>query len=61
MALAAVLLAGHAASAETPLPPRGTRSVVDAAGIIPDQTEAAMEALHQELWQKAKVAIVVVT
>ena len=57
-----LLLAAGVVGAETPLPrPAQGRSVYDVGEVIPPETEAAMEALHAELRQKANVAIVVVT
>src|SRR5690606_11597599 len=45
----------------TPLPARTDRSVYDQAGVIDAGDEQRLEALHRELWQKAGVAIVVLT
>jgi hypothetical protein len=53
--------AASTAWARTALPERGDRSVHDAAGVIDDGVEQKMEMLHTELWQKARVAIVIVT
>lgn len=49
------------ARAQTPVPPRADRSVYDVAGVIDPGDESAMEAVNRELWQKAGVAIVVLT
>lgn len=50
-----------AARAQTPLPARNPdRSVYDVAGVIEDAQQAAMEALHVELFRKTGVAIVTV-
>lgn len=50
-----------AALALTPLPARDPdRSVYDVAGVISDAHEAAMEAMHAELYRKTGVAIVTI-
>src|SRR4051812_2135739 len=59
--LAAIVLAAPAAHALTPLPARGDTSVHDAANVIDDATEAKLEALDTELWQKTGVAQIIVT
>jgi len=60
-AVAAVALTPLAA-AETPLPPRDpAHSVYDAAGVLDDADELAMEQRAAELFQKAGVAVVVIT
>ncbi|HXU11878.1 MAG TPA: TPM domain-containing protein [Candidatus Binatia bacterium] len=47
--------------ARFPLPPHGDRSVHDLAGVLDPATETTMERRHTELFQKTRVAIVVVT
>jgi hypothetical protein len=57
-----VLLAGATrAWAVTPLPDRGDHSVYDAANVIDDARERALEAINSELVQRAGVAVVVIT
>lgn len=59
-----VLVVGIAVStaqAQTPLPSRQDRAVYDLAGVIEPGHESAIEAVNRELWQKAQVAIVVLT
>lgn len=55
------ILAHGAAHAVTPLPQRGDHSVYDTANVIDDSREAQIEALDRELFDKAGVAIVVLT
>jgi uncharacterized protein len=60
-ALALLVAMAGAALALTPLPPRDSdRSVYDVAGVIGDAHEAAMEAMHAELYRKTGVAIVTI-
>lgn len=63
LVIAGIVLAAASATAHavTPLPARGDHSVYDAAGVLDAATEAQIEALDNELFQKAGVAIVVVT
>lgn len=49
------------ASAATPLPARTDHSVYDAANVIDDVREQQLEAINRELFDRAGVAIVVVT
>src|SRR5262245_9879776 len=55
------LLGTGVAGAATPLPPIGDHSVYDAANVIDDDVEQRMELLNRELFDKAQVAIVVLT
>jgi len=58
----AVLVAGaSAAAAKTPLPERADHSVYDAAGVIDDARERSIEALNRQLFERAGVAVVLVT
>ena len=57
-----LLLAASAyAWARLPLPPHGDRSVHDLAGVLDPGSVTKMERRHAELFQKARVAIVVIT
>lgn len=47
--------------AQTPLPPRGDTSVHDAADVLSVAQEAELERLNRELFDKTRVAIVVLT
>lgn len=49
------------ATAATPLPPRGDRSVHDTADLIEPADEATLETINRELFAKTGVAIVVIT
>lgn len=49
------------AFAQTPLPPRGDKSVHDAADVLSIAEEAELERLNRELFDKTRVAIVVLT
>jgi uncharacterized protein len=55
------LVAAGGAHAATPLPQRGNQSVYDTAGVLDAQTEARIETLDRQLFDKAGVAIVVLT
>ncbi len=59
--LALCVVAARDAHAVTPLPQRGDHSVYDVAGVIDAATESQIEAIDRELFDKAGVAIVVVT
>jgi uncharacterized protein len=61
LALAALVVTATVASAATPLPARGDHSVYDAANVIDDVREQQMEAINRELFDRAGVAVVVVT
>lgn len=61
LALAVVLGSATGAAAKTPLPAPGDHSVYDVASVIDDARERQIEAINTELFQRAKVAIVVVT
>jgi uncharacterized protein len=61
LALAVVVAGVTRASANTPLPARGDHSVFDAANAIDDTREQALEAINRELFDRAKVAVVVIT
>jgi uncharacterized protein len=45
----------------TPLPARTDRSIYDTAGVIDDAAETRLENMHRELFEKAGVAIVMVS
>lgn len=47
--------------AQTPLPPRGDKSVHDAADVLSIAEEAELEGLNRELFEKTRVALVVLT
>lgn len=47
--------------AQTPLPPRGDKSVHDAADVLSIAEEAELERLNRELFEKTRVALVVLT
>jgi uncharacterized protein len=49
------------AAAQTPLPPRGDRSVHDAADVLSRPEEDELERFNRELFARTRVAIVVVT
>jgi len=58
----AILVAGaSAATAKTPLPERAEHSVYDAAGVIDDAREQSIEAINRQLFERARVAVVVIT
>jgi uncharacterized protein len=58
----AILVAGASvAAAKTPLPERADRSVYDTAGVIDDARKQAIEAIDRQLFERARVAVVVVT
>jgi len=59
--LAVMALAIGVVRAETPIPARADRSVYDVAGVIDAGDEGAIEAVNRELYQKAGIAIVVLT
>src|SRR3970282_1888084 len=59
--LGAILVAVSVVSAVTQLPPRADRYVHDTAGVIDDAAERELEQRNQELFQRAGVAIVVIT
>jgi uncharacterized protein len=61
LALAVIFASATRAGAVTPLPERGDHSVYDAANVIDDARERAMEAINTELFQRAGVAVVVIT
>ena len=61
LALAVVVASVGPAAATTPLPERGDHSVHDAANVIDDAREQALEAINTELYARAKVAVVVIT
>lgn len=61
LALSVLVATATAASAATPLPPRGDHSVYDTASVIDDVREQQIEAINTELMQRAGVAVVVVT
>lgn len=62
IAIAAIgAIAMATAHAQTPLPPRQNRAVYDLARVIEPAHASAIEAVNRELWQKARVAIVVLT
>src|SRR5262245_20943893 len=56
-----LLAASVPAWARFPLPPRGDRSVHDLAGVLDPASETTLERRHTELYQKTRVAIVVIT
>lgn len=49
------------AAAQTPLPPRGDTSIHDAADVLSRAEEAQLERLNRELFDKTRVAVVVLT
>lgn len=61
LAAGVVALASAIGHAQTPLPQRQDRAVYDLAGVIEPAHASAIEAVNRELWQKARVAIVVLT
>lgn len=61
LALVVVFASTTRAGAVTPLPERGDHSVYDAANVIDDPREHAIEAINTELFQRAGVAVVVIT
>jgi uncharacterized protein len=61
LALAILVASATSAAAKTPLPPRGDHSVYDAANVIDDVRERQIEAINTDLFNQARVAIVVVT
>jgi uncharacterized protein len=61
LALAFVVASATHAAASTPLPERGDHSVYDAANVIDDARERALEAINTELFARAGVAVVVIT
>jgi uncharacterized protein len=61
LTLAVVFASTTRAGAVTPLPERGDHSVYDAANVIDDTREHAIEAINTELFQRAGVAVVVIT
>jgi uncharacterized protein len=61
LALAVIIAGTTRAAATTPLPARGDHSVYDAGNVIDDTRERALEALNTELFERAHVAVVVIT
>ena len=61
LAFAVLVASATRAGAVTPLPARGDHSVYDAANVIDDAREQAIEAINTELFRRAGVAVVVVT
>jgi len=61
LAVGILVVSSTAAAAKTPLPARADHSVYDSANVIDDAHERQLEAINAELFQRAKVAVVVIT